>query len=82
LLEAGAAHALAVLDPESGEIRTGVAGLAWLGRGTRLAPVAWLLGRSPLRLPAEVAYRFVARHRRALFRPRAGSARCACGAAG
>ncbi len=77
LLDAGIHNEMAVLDPASGDIRTGPAGILWLLRETWLAPLARLLDRPLFRGTLERLYHLVASNRRILTPPKS-NVTCAC----
>ena len=74
---AGIRNELAVLDPGTGEIRSGYDGIVWLLRGGRLSWLAPLLSFGPLRWLLRHDYRLVAYNRR-IFAPPRRAAACAC----
>ncbi len=78
LLEAGIQERILVLDPGTGELRGGAAGLVWKLGETRLAPLARVLGRPPLLAVLDAAYRFIASNRRFVSAPAPGQPVCAC----
>jgi predicted DCC family thiol-disulfide oxidoreductase YuxK len=78
LRAAGIANEVLVLERATGELRSGARGLAWLLAGTRLAPLARLVARPPLREALDALYGFVASNRRFLAAPRPRGPTCAC----
>jgi len=78
LLDANVHNELAVLDPESGEVRSGVDGLLWAFEGSWLSPLLGLARPVPVRAMLRVLYRLVAYNRRVLSPVRGGGIRCAC----
>jgi predicted DCC family thiol-disulfide oxidoreductase YuxK len=79
LLAAGMQDEMAVIDPASGEIRTGVPGILGLLRETRAGWVARLLDRPWLHPALSAAYHLVAYNRRTIAPPRRKPAFvCAC----
>lgn len=79
LLAAGMQDEMAVIDPASGEIRTGVPGLLGLVRETRAGWVARLLDRPWLHPALSAAYHLIAYNRRTIAPPRRKPAIvCAC----
>lgn len=70
LLAAGMQDEMAVIDPDSGEIRTGVPGILGLLRETRARWVARLLDRPWLHPALSAAYHLVAYNRRTIAPPR------------
>jgi predicted DCC family thiol-disulfide oxidoreductase YuxK len=77
LLDAGIHNEMAVLDPESGGIRSGFPGFLWLLRETWLAPLARLLDRPLFRGVGDRVYHMVSYNRRILTPPKSGIT-CAC----
>jgi len=78
LLEANVHNELAVLDPESLEIRSGIDGLLWAFEGSWLDPVLGLARLGPVKALLRVVYRLIAYNRRVLSPVRGGGIRCAC----
>jgi len=79
LLAAGMQDEMAVIDPASGEIRTGVPGLLGLVRETRVAWAARLLDHQWLHPALSAAYHLIAYNRRTIAPPRRKPAFvCAC----
>lgn len=78
LLEANVHNELAVLDPRTREVRSGVDGLLWAFEGSWAAPLLWLVRPAPVRAVLRVLYRLVAYNRRVLSPVRGGGLRCAC----
>jgi len=76
-LDAGIHNEMAFLDPASGEIRTGPAGILWLLHETWIAPLARLLDRPLFHGALDRLYHLVAFNRRILTPPRTNIA-CAC----
>lgn len=70
LLAAGMQDEMAVIDPASGEIRTGVPGLLGLLRETRAGWVAGILDRPWLHPALSAGYHLVAYNRRTIAPPR------------
>jgi predicted DCC family thiol-disulfide oxidoreductase YuxK len=78
LLDAGFADRMAVVDEDSGEIRTGLPALLWVFEG-RPAPLwARVASRRPWSAVASFAYRVVASNRRAIAPRSPGRPPCAC----
>ena len=77
LQAAGVHNELAVIDPASGEIRSGYDGLIWLLGQGRLRPLAGVLGWGPVAFLLRHDYRLVAFNRR-IFSPPDRSVACAC----
>lgn len=75
---AGAHNELAVLDPESLEVRSGYEGLLWSFEGSWVGPLLPLARLAPLRLLLQVLYRLVAYNRRILSPVSGDRIRCAC----
>lgn len=69
LLDAGMRDEMAVLDPVSGQIRTGIPGFLWLLRDTRAAWVAALLDRPWMHRVLGAAYHLLGYNRRTLAPP-------------
>lgn len=69
---------LAVMDPTTKELRSGVDGLLWWLEGSRLAWLARLLSWGPLRWAAGVVYPVIAYNRRILAPPKPRAVACAC----
>ena len=59
LTAAGIRNEMAVVEPASRRILTGVPGLFWLLRETWARPIVWVLDRPVLRSVCDVAYRFI-----------------------
>jgi hypothetical protein len=78
LLEANVHNELAVLDPESLEIRSGVDGLLWAFEGSWLRPLLGLARLAPVHALLHLLYRLIAYNRRVLSPVRAAGIRCAC----
>jgi predicted DCC family thiol-disulfide oxidoreductase YuxK len=79
LLAAGMQNEMAVIDPASGEIRTGIPGILGLLHETRARWVARLLDRPWLHPALSAAYHLVAYNRRTIAPPRRKPAfACAC----
>jgi hypothetical protein len=77
LAAAGFRNEMAVLDPGSGEIRTGIPGFLWLLRESPIGALARLLDHRPLVAALTGLYHLVAYNRRILALPRS-PIRCAC----
>lgn len=69
---------LAVLDESTGEIRSGVAGILWWLRDTRLGGLARALDRPAVRAVLSPLYRLVAYNRRVIAPPPPRPIPCAC----
>ena len=69
LLDAGMRDEMAVLDPVSDQIRTGIPGFLWLLRDTRAAWVARLLDRPWMHRVLGAAYHLLGYNRRTLAPP-------------
>ena len=78
LLAAGAHNELAVFDPKTLEVRSGIDGIFWSLEGSWIRPLLPLLRLAPARLPLALLYRLVAFNRRILSPVRGGGMRCAC----
>ena len=76
--EAGIRNEMLVLDPASGELRAGAAGILWMLGATWIGPLAKLLARRPLLDLVSGLYRFVAYNRRFLSVPKPRAIACAC----
>ncbi|MDF1700899.1 MAG: hypothetical protein P1V36_07045 [Planctomycetota bacterium] len=77
LAEAGVHNELAVIEPASGEIRSGYDGILWLMRSGSLGWLTPLFARGPLAWLGRTDYRTVAYNRRILS-PVSRSVTCAC----
>ncbi|HZF13528.1 MAG TPA: hypothetical protein VFE33_32445 [Thermoanaerobaculia bacterium] len=78
---AGIRNEMAVLDPATAEIRSGIPGFLWLLEGSRAAPLGRLLGHQPFLGLLTFFYRIVSYNRRILAPPRSHgnpAFRCAC----
>ena len=78
LTAAGIRNEMAVVDPASRRILTGVPGLFWLLRDTWARPFVWVLDRPVLRSICDVVYRFIGFNRRFFSTPRPRGIQCAC----
>jgi predicted DCC family thiol-disulfide oxidoreductase YuxK len=78
LVEAGIRNEMAVVEPDSGRILSGVPGLFRLLEETWARPFVRLLDRPVLREICVVLYRFIGFNRRFLSLPRPRAIRCAC----
>ena len=78
LTAAGIRNEMAVVEPASRRILTGVPGLFWLLRETWARPIVWVLDRPVLRSVCDVAYRFIGFNRRFFSTPRPRGFQCAC----
>ncbi|HEX5761246.1 MAG TPA: hypothetical protein VF121_18830 [Thermoanaerobaculia bacterium] len=77
LAAAGFRNEMAVVEPASGELRTGIPGFLWLLRDGWLGPVARGLDRRGPREALAAVYHLVSYNRRILAPPRS-PIRCAC----
>ena len=77
LMEAGVHNELAVIEPGSGEIRTGYDGILWLMRGGIFAWLVPLFAHGPLAWLGRADYKTVAYNRRILS-PVKRDVACAC----
>jgi hypothetical protein len=77
LAAAGFRNEMAVFEPASGEIRTGIPGFLWLLRDGRFGPLARLLDRPLFVASLTGVYHLVSYNRRILAPPRS-AVRCAC----
>lgn len=77
LAAAGFRNEMAVFEPASGEIRTGIPGFLWLLRDGRFGALARLLDRPFFVKPISGAYHMISYNRRILAPPRS-AIRCAC----
>jgi hypothetical protein len=79
---AGIRNEMAVLDPATNEIRSGIPGFLWLLAGSPAAPLGRLLGHEPFLGLLTFLYRIVSYNRRILAPPRRHPGnpafRCAC----
>lgn len=75
--EAGIRNEMLVLDPDTGELRSGIDGFLWLLGESRLSWSQGLLSVAPVRWLLELAYRTIAYNRRILAPPPRGIV-CAC----
>jgi predicted DCC family thiol-disulfide oxidoreductase YuxK len=78
LLDAGVHNELAVMDPVTHEVRSGVDGLLWACEGSWVSGLLVLARPAPVRAVLRLAYRLVAYNRRILSPVRGGGIRCAC----
>jgi len=76
LLDAGFHNAMAALDRDTGEIRTGIRGLLWLLSGTWLRPLAAVLSFAPILWVLEFLYPVIAANRRVLAPPKPQPIQC------
>lgn len=77
LAAAGFRNEMAVFEPASGEIRTGIPGFLWLLLDGRFGALARLLDRPQFLAPLTGLYHLVSYNRRILAPPRS-AIRCAC----
>jgi predicted DCC family thiol-disulfide oxidoreductase YuxK len=78
LVEAGIRNEMAVVEPDSGRILSGIPGLFRLLAETWARPLVLVLDRPVLRDLCVVLYRFIGFNRRFLSLPRPRALRCAC----
>ena len=76
--EADIGNQMLVLDPSTGELKGGAAGLLWLLSDAWIGPLARLLARGPLLRPIEAVYGFISSNRRLFAAPRPRGVACAC----
>ena len=80
-VEAGVRNEIVALDPSTGALHPGLAGILWALEPSALGPLARLASRPALLRPLGALYRFVAYNRRFLTTPKPpepGEIRCAC----
>lgn len=75
---AGIRNEMAVLDPETGEVRAGAPGLLWAMENGRGRGFARFLSRRPILSLVSAAYRLVSYNRRVLAPPAPRPVACAC----